>query len=106
MIKEPDVPDVLYRGFEHLEHASAFIDEGVIRFGWLQRYREIEDAGRRDIDEGTAAFRAPDAEAENAILEQWARGLNWIYIFSCSTDEHAASEFGHVVRINSPEGLI
>ena len=48
MIKEPDVPDVLYRGFEHLEHASAFVDEGVIRFGWLQRYREIEDAGRRE----------------------------------------------------------
>jgi hypothetical protein len=32
-MKEPDVPDILYRGFNALEHARAFVNEGVIRLG-------------------------------------------------------------------------
>jgi hypothetical protein len=48
-MKEPDVPDVLYRGFEVWEHADAFIN-GVIRFGkarHLSRLRGYTSARSR-----------------------------------------------------------
>jgi hypothetical protein len=105
MNKQPNLPAVLFRGFEHFEHARAFVDEGFMRFGWLKRYREIEDARRRDRDEGTAEFRAPAADSQDAILQQW-KGNNWIYVLSCTASERGASEFGHVVRINNPESLV
>ena len=102
MNKEPDVPDVLYRGFDVLEHARAFVNEGVIRFGRLDGYRNSEDARRRDQDEGTAVLRTP------VIPENW-EGLNRIYVLCCSAADPAcvASKFGHhLVRINNPEALV
>jgi hypothetical protein len=101
-VKEHDIPDVLYRGFGALEHARAFIDEGVIRLGRLDNYCNLEDARRRDQDEGKAQLRTP------VIAENW-EGRNLIYVLCCSAADPAyvASEFGpHVVRINNPKALV
>jgi hypothetical protein len=102
MNKETDVPDVLYRGFEVLERARAFVNEGLVYFGWLRRYRDLEDEHRRDQNEGTAELRTP------VILENWGV-LNGIYVLCCSVADptYVASKFGrHLVRINNPEVLV
>jgi hypothetical protein len=102
MEKELDAPDLLYRGFKVLEHAREFVNDGIISFRRVDHYRDLEDPGRCDQDEGTAEFRTPD------IAENWER-LNLVYVFCCSAADPAyvASKFGpHVVRINNPKALI
>jgi hypothetical protein len=77
-MKEPDVPDVLYRGFEVWEHADAFIN-GVIRFGRLDTCRDFEDTRRRDQDEGKALLHTP-------IIPEHCEGLNKVCLLCCSVD--------------------
>jgi hypothetical protein len=108
MNSKQDVPDILYRGFRDLEHARAFVNDGVIRFGRLDHYRTIEDASRQDTDEGTAVLCALAPDSQDLIPEHW-EGLNRVYILSCSAAEPGlvASKFGcHLVRINQPRALI
>lgn len=46
-------PRCLYKFFEKKKHRDQFL-QGSIRFGSLEKYREIEDKKRRDTDEGRA----------------------------------------------------
>ena len=47
-----DTPKYLYRFFSKKEYRNQFI-QGLIRFGRLEVYKEIEDEERKDIDEGS-----------------------------------------------------
>jgi hypothetical protein len=99
---------VLYRGFEHLEHARSFVDEGIIRLGEIEAYRMHEDERRRDSHEGTAELRTPDADSQEIILGR-AWTYNKVYVLCCSAadPEYVASKFGrNLVRINRPGALI
>jgi hypothetical protein len=82
-MKEPDVPDILYRGFDALEHARAFVKEGVIRFGRLDGYCNLEDARRRDRDEGKAQLLTPVPNSQDVILEE-VKARNRVYVLCCS----------------------
>ena len=107
-MKEPDVPDILYRGFDAPEHARAFVNEGVIHFGRLDGYCNLEDARRRDRDEGKAQLLTPVPNSQDVILEE-VKGRNRVYVLCCSAADPAyvASKFGpYLVRINNPEALV
>lgn len=108
MNEQPNPPAVLFRGFEHLEHARAFVDEGVMRLGKLEWYRDHEDKRRRDPHEGIAELRTPDPDSQDIISTRWYR-YNLVYVLCCSAADPAyvASKFGrYLVRINSPGALI
>ena len=110
-MKKPDVPDVLYRGFNALEHARAFVNEGIIRLGRLDSYCNLEDARRRDPGEGTARLRMPMPDSQDVAdaIPTECKGRNWIYVLCCSAADPAyvASKFGpYLVRINNPEALV
>lgn len=47
-----NLPDKLLRAFEKIEHADAFLSEGLMRFGTIASYRRLEGLGRRDKTEG------------------------------------------------------
>jgi hypothetical protein len=110
-VEKPDVPDVLYRGFKVLEHARAFVDEGIIRFGRLDMYRNLEDPRRRDPEEGIARLRMPMTDSQDVadVISTECKGRNWTYVLCCSAADqgYVASKFGrYVVRINNPGELI
>jgi hypothetical protein len=106
-VKKPDVPDVLYRGFEVLDHARAFVDEGIIRFGRLDLYCNLEDPRRRDPGEGIARLRMPMPDSQDVadFIPTECNGRNWTYALCTSAADqgYVASKFGrYVVRINNP----
>ncbi len=102
-VKEHDVPDVLYRGFEVLEHARAFVDEGIIRFGRLDLYCNLEDPHRRDPGEEIARLRMPMPDSQDVadVIPTECKGRNWTYLLCASAADqgYVASKFGrYVVR--------
>jgi len=110
MNKQPDIPEILYRGFDALEHAHAFVDEGIVRLGRLDNYCNLEDARRRDADEGKAKLLmpVPDSQDVTDVIPTECKGRNWVYVLCCSGAHPAdvASKFGpYVVRINNPGRL-
>ena len=51
------LPPYVYKAFERSEYVRSFLDEGRVRLGLLQSYREIEGASRRDEAEGGTEYR-------------------------------------------------
>lgn len=91
---------ILYRGFEKLEHAREFVEHGIVCFGSINMYRTIEDAKRRDTNEGEAVVQTPAPDGQGYI-DFHVTSPAPTYVLCLTTSEASAREFGpHVVRIN------
>jgi len=118
-------PKFVYRAFDKEEYARALVEEGRIRLGQLRKYRDIEDARRRDTTEGEAHVQFPDevtrvqvdvksGESHSSrgpgIMHSRSSLGNPIYIFCTSLPEveveHMRENFGkHIVKIDNPAQL-
>jgi len=118
-----DYPPELLRFFRKKEYAEQFL-AGVVRFGLLDYYKEIEDEARKDSAEGTGSFTAPAERVTTVIVNDKAEAVdvreapgdihhhsvfdNPIYIMSCTEQtsediEYLKKKFGeYVVRITNP----
>jgi hypothetical protein len=54
-----EYPPVLYRAFKEREHAEHLVNNGLIRFGLLNYYAQLEDRCRSDPREGSGSVSAP-----------------------------------------------
>jgi hypothetical protein len=117
-----DYPPALYRAFDRREYAEAFVN-GIVRFGLVTYYGEIEDKRRSDRAEGSGSIVAPGIvtkvtmNRDGQVTKQWEEPGhvhhsvtfgNGIYILSLShpTNDDLSvlqEKFGsHVVQIDEP----
>lgn len=115
-------PPVLYRAFDKREYAEAFVN-GIVRFGLITYYGEIEDKQRSDPSEGSGSIIAPGIVTKVTMtrdgqpIRQWDEPGpvhhsvtfgNGIYVLSLSRPHDAdlrllREKFGpHVVQIDEP----
>jgi len=121
-----DYPRVLYRCFKKKKHALMFIEEGIVRLGLLNYYKNIEDNNRQDESEGEGSVHIPGEVTKFSIgrndkivsetkeqghLHYRSSSGNAIYILSCvfppdNDISKISSKFGsYIVRINDPRRL-
>ncbi len=92
-------PPLLYRAFSRREYAQQFMN-GIIRFGNIYYYKQIEDENRRDRTEGESHVRY------RGIDQQGMFASNSIYILCChqTMDAVKRNSLGtHIVLIRDPK---
>jgi len=118
-----EYPPILYRCFKSKEDAINFIEEGKLRFGNLNYYKNIEDQIRQDNTEGEGSLKVPGMVTKVAVdkngnikniyeekghIHLKTSSGNAIYIMSClyppnNDISKIPSKFGnHIVKINNP----
>ncbi len=120
-------PQYLYRFFNQKDHRDQFI-QGLIRFGRLEAYKEIEDEQRKDKDEGDPRGKyKTDKQIYLKISNQTGKVVehgiklgdinisgyspNNFFIVSATDEkvnvEKISEKFGkYVVKINNPQKLL
>lgn len=98
-------PSVLYRSFDKLEYAQAFIN-GQIRFKDIYEYRRIEDINRRDETEGESSYIDQYGTTHGGMFTEG--NLIYVLCFSrtFSAMKYQKENFGrYVVKIKKPRLL-
>lgn len=72
-----DYSPVLYRAFDKLEYAKAFVERGVVRFGLVTYYCEIEDTLRADRSEGSGSIIAAGTVTRVAMTRNGTVTRHW-----------------------------
>lgn len=123
-----DFPKFCYKGFDCVEYANSFMDEGTLCIGCLPYYRHIEDneaKDRQDQTEGTAVIRCPgpvikgwvppNPEEATIWIREWGEReehgeyLGKVFRFCASLPtvdlSRMSTTYKAIVRINDPRKL-
>jgi len=100
------IPNFLYRAFDTESYAVDFL-HGIFQLGELKKYREIENAIRKDDTEGEANLKI---EINNVAGIYYEESLNLAYIMSTAgpevNPEHLKKFGKFIVKINKPLQLL
>lgn len=116
----------LFKTFKEKNQANDFINKGAFRLGHICTYKKIEDASRKDEEEGKSHYKKRSDSATLNVLEHadGSSDCNYthgeqncydetpqsIYLFCCSAptvNPNLLDKFGkYTVRINQPQNLI
>ena len=104
IVVQDGIPSRLLRGFKKESHAQTFL-AGDVRLQIQRFYRTIEDAKRKDPEEGEARLTVPGVGGTD--VHYGGSFHNPVYLLCCSDPSVGGAGFGPwVVNIKEPEALL